>query len=229
MTFQREFTALHSAHKAGLHAEAALQLALKQLSGDECGWLKSLLDTPDDPGPDTVAASLTLSMTEQNGDKSTVTAQDLNGAFIVTRAMRSLDADSPHSVLLYWPGTGGGLQRFANRRELERQVFKIHDRDNGLSAAAEKNHRRRTPVRFEATDQRLRRTGRRNSPASRRSRPTPRSVPNNWTSCVKRALATLQVPVHAARSLAFAHLLEQDRSATLASSLPTGSVKLSAV
>ena len=101
VTFQQAFTALHSAHKAGLHAEARLQLALKQLSDEECSLLKALLDTPDNPGPDPVAASLTLSMTEQSGDETTVTAQELNGAFIVTRADALTDANSPHSVLLY--------------------------------------------------------------------------------------------------------------------------------
>ena len=42
----------------------------------------------------------------------------------------------------------------------------------------------------------------------------------------KRVLATLQVPVHAARNLAFAHLLEQSQSATLASNLPDWLSKL---
>ena len=60
VSFQSDFTALHSAHKAGLQAEVALQMALKQLDEDEYTLLKALLDTPDDPGPDPVAASLSL-------------------------------------------------------------------------------------------------------------------------------------------------------------------------
>ncbi|VVP66470.1 hypothetical protein PS914_00347 [Pseudomonas fluorescens] len=219
VSFQSDFTALHSAHKAGLQAEVALQLALKQLDEDEYTLLKALLDTPDDPGPDPVAASLSLSMTEQESDTPTVTAQELKGAFIVTRADALADADSPHSVLLYWIGTGGGLQRFANRRELERQIFKIHDQNNGLTVRPKKitgdallygldqltsdfeeqaGAIRQRHVAAAADDQR-----------------------NEQLDILrKRALATLQVPVHAARNQAFAHLQEQSQSATLASSLP---------
>ena len=219
VTFQSEFTALHSAHKAGLQAEAALQLALKQLDEDEYTLLKALLDSPDDPGPDTVAASLTLTMTEQEGDTSTVTAQILKGAFIVTRADALADADAPHSVLLYWIGTGGGLQRFANRRELERQIFKIHDQNNGLTVQPKKItgdallyglDQLTSDFEEQAGAIRQRHVG-----------ATTDTQRNEQLDILrKRALANLQVPVHAARNQAFAHLQEQSQSATLASSLP---------
>ncbi len=219
VTFQREFTALHSAHKAGLHAEAALQLALKQLDDDECSLLKALLDTPDNPGPGPVAASLTLSMSQLDGDKTSVTTEELKGVFILTQAQALTDADSPHSVLLYWIGTGGGLQRFANRRELERQVFKTHDQNTGLTVQPKKIFGdallyglNQLTSDFEEQAGAIRQRHSESAEAVRRD--------EQLEILRKKTLATLQVPVHAARSLAAAHLLEQERSATLASNLP---------
>ncbi|HJR28850.1 MAG TPA: DUF6543 domain-containing protein [Pseudomonas sp.] len=224
VTFQREFTALHGAHKAGLHAEAALQMALKQLSGDECNLLKALLDTPDTPGPDAVAASLTLSMTEKKSDNTTVNTQELNGVFVVTHADALANADSPHSLLLYWAGSGGGLQRFANRRELERQMFKI-DQATGLTVQLTKitgdalrYGLDQLTSDFEEQASAIRQRHTEPADATQRA--------EQLQALRKRALATLQVPVHAARSLAFAHLLEQDRSSTLASHLPDWLSKL---
>lgn len=218
VTFQREFTALHGAHKAGLHAEAALQMALKQLSDEECSLLKALLDTPDNPGPDAVAASLTLSMSEKKGEKTTVNTQELNGVLVVTHVDALANADSPHSLLLYWAGSGGGLQRFANRRELERQMFKI-DQIAGLTVQLTKitgdalrYGLDQLTSDFEDQASAIRQRHAEPADATQRA--------EQLQALRKRTLATLQVPVHAARSLAFAHLLEQDRSSTLASSLP---------
>lgn len=218
-TFQSEFTALHSAHKAGLHAEAALQSALKQMDDDDCSLLKALLDTPDDPGPDAVAASLTLSMTQQDGDKTTVNTQVLNGVFIVTRADALSEADSPHSVLLYWIGTGGGLQRFANRRELERQVFKIHDQNTGPTVQLKKIT---GDALLYGLDQLTSDFEKQAGAIRQRHVAAAKDAQRDEQLEIlrKKALANLQVPVHAARNLAFAHLQEQNQSATLASSLP---------
>lgn len=226
-TINREFTALYQAHKAGLNAEAQLQLALKQLSNDEYHGLKALLDTPDADEPDRVAASLSLSMTEKNGDKTTVTTQELNGPFVITRSATLLDPASPHSLLLYWPGTGGGLQQFANRQELERQLFKLHGQDYGLSVQLKKISG--DPLQY-GLDKRLNdfeeqagEIRQRNADLAQAAQRT-----DQLETLRKRTLAVLQVPVHAARSLAFSHLLEQDRSATLASSLPDWLGKLPA-
>jgi hypothetical protein len=204
-TINREFSALYLAHKEGLRAEAQLQLALKQISSDEFSLLKAVLDTPRAADRDATitAASLTLSMTEQTGN---VTTQALNGPFVITRAL--LDAASPHSLLLYWPGAGGGLQRFANCTELERQVFKIQDRDNVL--ALQLNKIRTDPLLYSLNKQ----TADFEEEAGKiRQRQT--DTTHQLEALRKHTLAGLQVPVHAARSLAFSHLLEQNRSATL--------------
>lgn len=217
--FQREFTALLSAHKAGLLAEAEVQKNLKQVSSDEFDRLTSLLTPPDDSGPDAVATSLILSMTEQEGDKTTVKTQELNGAFIVVRAEALSDADAPHSVLLYWPGTGGGLQRFANRRELERQVLRIDPQNNGVTVQL----KRITGDTLKYSLNQLTDDFEEQADALRQRHAEPANAAHlaeQLEALRVRSHASLQVPGHAARNLAFAHLLEQDRSSALASRLP---------
>jgi len=215
-TINREFSALYQAHKEGLRAEAELQLALKQLDSDEFSLLKAVLDTPlaADRDAAIIAASLTLSMTEQSG---IVTTQTLNGPFVITRAR--LDVASPHSLLLYWPGVGGGLQRFANRRELERCLFKIQDQDQVLALQLKEivtdplhDSLDKQTSHFEEQAARLRQQYADSTQARQRA--------VELEKLRKQTLATLQVPVQAARSLAFSHLLEQSRSAALFSLQP---------
>ncbi|MDR6925082.1 dermonecrotic toxin domain-containing protein [Pseudomonas sp. BE134] len=213
-TINREFSALYQAHKDGLRAEAQLQLALKQLDSDEFSLLKAVLDTPLAANRDAsiTAASLTLSMT---GHNSSVTTQALIGPFVITRA--PLDAPTPHSFLLYWPGVGGGLQRFANRTELERQLFKIQDQDQILALQLNKI------VTDPLHDSLDKRASHFEEQAAHR-----RQHAEGLETLRKQTLATLQVPVPAARSLAFAHLLEQSRSVKLFSLLPDWLATLSA-
>lgn len=198
--FQRELTLLHSAHKAGLNAEVALQLTLEQLTIEEGHLIKALLDTPDNPGPEPVAASLTLSSREQDGAPSTA----IDGAFIMTRASVLTDANPEHSVLLYWLGNGAGLQRFDNLRALKREWLKLDDRQDGATLHLNK-------ISGDALLHSLNQLIRGFEPQGAQGVGQPE---------VLRIRSTLQVPVHAARSLAFTHLLEQQRSGTLASKLP---------
>lgn len=195
-TFDRELSALCAAHKAGLKAEAQLQRVLKQLDEEQYRQLLAALDTR------SVAASLSLANTPDGA-----TSHALEGAFLVTVAA------SPPSVLLYWPGTGGGLQRFADRRELEHRVLKLAPADNGaslhtqtISGDALEHGLRQLIHDFETRAKALAD----DAPGRDEQRETLRAS----------ALATLQVPVHAARNLVFAHRLEQDRSAALADHLP---------
>ncbi|WP_367372774.1 dermonecrotic toxin domain-containing protein [Pseudomonas lini] len=213
-TINREFSALYQAHKDGLLAEAQLQLTLKHLDSDEFSLLKAVLDTPlaADRDAAITAASLTLSMTEPNGG---VTSQALNGPFVITR-----DTPSPHSLLLYWPGLGGGLQRFANRTELEQQLFKIQEQDPIL--ALDLNKIVTDPLSYSLDKQ----TTHFEEQAAH-LRQAPQSA-DELEKLRKQTLATLQVPVPAARSLAFSHLLEQSRSAKLFSLLPNWLATLSA-
>jgi hypothetical protein len=223
-TINREFSALYQAHQDGLRVEADIQQALKQIDSDEFSLLQAVLDTPLAANRDAgiTAARLMLSMTEPTGN---VTTQALNGPFVITRA--PLDAASSHSLLLYWPGSGGGLQRFANRTELERQVFKIQDRDPMLAMQLTKID---TDPLHDSLDQHI--THFEESAAHiRQSTPDATQAQLRYDELEKlrkQSLASLQVPVHAARSLAFSHLLEQSRSGVLFSLLPDWLATLSA-
>ena len=225
VALDKDFIALHQAHKDGLHAEAQIQRALEQLTEAEFSLLNALLDTPDDPGADGVAASLTLSLTDQNVAPPKVNTQELSGPFVMTHADALLDAASAHSLLLYWPGAGGGLQRFANRRELERQLLKIDDNAGHLTLQLKKISG--DPLHYALNqlnrDFEVQAAGIR----QRTVKPEQQTQQAEQLEALrKRTLAALQVPVHAARTLAFAHELEQDRSAALATRLPDVLAKL---
>lgn len=217
VTFQQAFTALHTAHKTGLHAEAAVQVALKQLNSDEHAMLQALLDTAEAPGTEPVAASLTLTLTDHVAGQKDV--QVLRGVILMTWADALADSDSPHSVLLYWPGNGGGLQRFANRRALERDLLRIHNQGSGMTLALTKISGdallyglNQLTSEFEAKAAGIRQ--RHTDPAQAVQ------LAEQLDILRKQTRALLQVPEHAARSLAFAHLQEQDRSGALAVNAP---------
>ena len=215
--FNREFTALHQAHKSGLQAEAELQGLLTQLSEDDRDRIKTLLDTPQNPGAEHVAASLILSTHEQDADSPAPT--EINGPFVMTHPQALLDRDSAHSVLLYWPGTGGGLQHFANRRALEQQVFKIAEQDAVLALQLKKissdplqHGLNQLTSDFEEQAALLRS---RFADASKKA-----EYDEQLAALRQRSISALQMPVNAARSLAFTQVLEQANSGTLADTLP---------
>lgn len=212
-TFEREFAALHSAHKAGLKAEAGLQRALKQVDEHEYGQLLGLLDASDTT---LVAARLSLSQTAEDAQ-----VHALLGAFIVTEAAALTDADSPHGVLLYWPGHGGGLQRFAHRRELERLLFKITTADSGATLHLH-------ALEGDPLEHGLKQLLDDFQTQAKAGANDPTQSAEHLQVLRTRALASLQVPVHAARHLVFAHRREQDRSAALADHLPDWLDKLPA-
>jgi hypothetical protein len=225
VSWNREFTALHKAHKNGLHAEAGVRVALKQLSDEESSLLKALLDTPGDPGADRVAASLTVSLTAQDGQPSSVNIQELNGPFVVTHADVLEDVSSPHAVLLYWPGIGGGLQRFTNRRALELQLLKIGETDNQRALQLKKISG--DPLHYALNQlnieyERLAAAIRQRTAGTDQQHPQDEQL----ATLRERTLATLQVPVHAARSLVLVHELEQSRSSALAIHRPGWLAKL---
>jgi hypothetical protein len=218
--FNTAFTALRQAHRDGLYAEARVQAALGQLDSDEHDLLKAVLDTPvaAERDADFTAASLTLSLTETRDGIRTTQSEPLKGALVIGRKAALSDRASTSSLMLYWAGTGGGLQRFADRRTLEREVLRILDHDSDLSLqlnplATDSLHHclNELIADFEAKATVL------------RGKP---EQADTLEILRQGCLASVQVPVHAARSLAFAHLLEQERSGTLAGHLPGWLIKL---
>ncbi|WP_085684533.1 MULTISPECIES: dermonecrotic toxin domain-containing protein [unclassified Pseudomonas] len=221
VTLNREFTSLHRAHKNGLIAEAGLQHTLKQLSEELYQALLSVLDTSGDGDVDWCAAEISLSSREP----SDACRQTLNGPLVITPVAALSDPAAPHALLLYWPGTGGGLQRFDNRRELEREVFKVQEQDPSLTLQLSRitgdplqHALNQVSGEFEEQAGVIRRS------YSDAARSTLRA--EHLETLRRQFVARLQVPVSAARQLAFSHLAEQAKSAALASSLPDWLINL---
>lgn len=209
--FDQHFKALHLAHKTGLYAEAGLQRALGQLDDEDIALLKALLEAPDKPGADQVAASLTLQMSEASGDLT----QALNGPFVITHPQTLMDPDSAHSVLLYWPGYGAGLQRFANRRALAREVFRMAESDSAVGLQLE-------PITGDPLRYSLKRLTDdfKQQVASIRQNHHGAALAEQMENLRQRSLGDWQVPVNPARALVMAQLQEQAHSATLSTRLP---------
>ncbi|WP_192552292.1 dermonecrotic toxin domain-containing protein [Pseudomonas sp. IzPS59] len=219
-TFNRQFTALYNAHMQGLRAEAGMQRALNRLSVEEHDLLIAWLDAPDRTDADRVVKSLTLSLTESAGGKVTTTLQTLNGPLVL------MFMGSIQSLLLYWPGSGGGLQRFANRQALERYVFKLHAGDaqqtlqlNTLTGDPLLHMLNQLTGEFETRAATIRQ--RYSEPSQARQRA------DELEQLRRKTLPLLQVPVDAARRLALFHRIQQERSATLATQAPAWLTDLS--
>ncbi|MFJ2691287.1 dermonecrotic toxin domain-containing protein [Pseudomonas sp. NPDC087336] len=218
-TFNRAFNALYQAHKDGLKAEVELQRTLTQLDSTELELLKVLLDPPDadDHDPDVAFASLLLSMRTDTGAPL---RQELNGVFVIARQQALSDPGSADSLLLYWPGIGGGLQRFADRKDLEQQLLKIQGQNPVLILQLQAittdpllyslNQQTRL---FEEQAAQIRQRYPDDTLASQRAQ--------ELEKLRRQTLALLQVPVNPARSLALMHLQEQRLSASMVGRLPT--------
>ncbi|KHA70197.1 hypothetical protein NZ35_27150 [Pseudomonas chlororaphis] len=219
-TFNTAFTALRQAHRDGLYAEGKLQAALGQLDSGEHDRLKAVLDTPiaAERDADITVARLTLELTETRDRIRTTQSEPLKGLLVIARQAALSDRASTASLMLYWPGTGGGLQRFADRRTLEREVFRILDHDSDLTLQLSPLT---TDPLHHCLDELV---------TDFEAKATPLRGKPEQTDALEilrqDCFAQVQVAVHAARSLAFAHLLEQERSGTLAGHLPDWLIKL---
>ncbi|QKZ05112.1 dermonecrotic toxin domain-containing protein [Pseudomonas eucalypticola] len=102
---QLHYRTLQQAHRDALHAEGDIQLALGQLTGPERQVLSDAL-----AGTGDACATLTL-----EGPSGGETA--LPGVVVIA-------PPAPASLLLYWPGLAGGLQRFASLATLEQALLR---------------------------------------------------------------------------------------------------------
>lgn len=218
--FNTAFETLRQAHRDGLYAEGRLQAALGQLDSAEHELLKAVLDSPVAAERDAefTAASLTLALTETKDGIITTQSEQLKGALVIGRQAALSNRASTASLMLYWPGTGGGLQRFADRQTLEREVFRIADHDSDLSLQL-------SPINADPLHHCLNELVADFEAKAGLLRGKPEQA-DALEILRQGCLAHVQVPVHAARSLAFAHLLEQERSGTLAGHLPDWLIKL---
>ncbi|MGE1176590.1 dermonecrotic toxin domain-containing protein [Pseudomonas sp. BW7P1] len=216
VTFNREFTLLHQAHKTALLAEAGLQRILGQVSEAQWRALESILENTGENRTDLCAADISLVMHEQPG--SSPREQTLGGPLVLTHPRVLSESNAPHSLLLYWPGTGGGLRRFDSRREMERELFKIAEQDEGLTLrlkriAGDPLQHALNQVTHEFEEQA--------GTIRQQLAQLPSAQRAEQLEVVRlQYRSALQVPANAALYLAVSHLREQYTSHSIASGLP---------
>lgn len=213
------YTALYQARLAGLRAEADIQLSLKQISVEEHQWLKTVLDAPDkmDRQADVAVARVTLVAADVDGT-STPAPQELDGVLLFTHPSALL-TDAPHALLLYWPGRFGGLQRFDSMQTLQRTVFKLTASEN--TVALRLSVLSRDPIEYSLQNQLY--ACEQQAVRIIADNPAPQRADQRTQALEKlreQTLASLTVPIPAARELAYAQLLEQQQSGVLAGNLP---------
>ncbi|MDR0280654.1 MAG: hypothetical protein LBJ37_22515 [Paucimonas sp.] len=198
--------ALQDARLAGLRAEADIQQALKLLDEPQRALLDAVLEAPVaarrlDP---VIAATLHL----QAGDD----LHELDGVLLFGHADAQGELDGRQSLLLYWPGAGGGLQAFASREALARECFKLTGSEHRLQIL---------PLDDDPFAHSLARQLSAHE-ASLRALPDAagEARENALHALRQHTLAALSVPVHAARDLALLHLREQQNSLLLAQRTP---------
>ena len=221
------YAALYQARLSGLRAEAELQLSLNQISNDEHQWLTTVLDAPDQPRPaDVVVARLVLSATVSEDDTATTQTEELEGVLVFARPSALLPSAND-SLLLYWPGRFGGLQRFASRQALEQRWFKRPANDDTqtlhLPVMTGNPFKYALQTQLHSCEQQAARLLTAN--------PVPSHAEQRAAELEQlreQTLARLTVPTAPARELAFAHIVEQNRSVLLATGLPSPLSALSA-
>jgi hypothetical protein len=222
------YAALYQARLDGLRAEAGLQLSLNQISHEEHQWLISVLDAPDQPRPaEVVVARLVLSMTDTEGDTTDTQTQELDGVLLFAQPSALLPS-STESLLLYWPGRFGGLQRFASRQALEQTLFKLVANDSTQTL----DLLPLTANPFEYALQNQLHSCEQQVALLLTANPVPSRASQRETELEKlreQTLACLTVPVPTARELAHQHFVEQVHSSALAARLPAWQSTLSAV
>ncbi|EUB86443.1 dermonecrotic toxin domain-containing protein [Pseudomonas sp. GM30] len=210
------YQALLEARVAGLRAEVEVQRALEQLSVEEHRRVIAMLDAPERnlPTADGVIARVSLAAT----DEGVTAVEELHGVLIIATTA-ALAPGSTDSLLLYWPGQFGGLQRFASRAALEQDLFKRSPGDGGLTLHL-------TPLTVDplvwSLDQQLY-LCERQAAQILRDNPLPERADERRAEMEKlreQHLPRLTVPIAQARERAFAERQAQDHSAALAGSLP---------
>lgn len=223
-TINLNYTALHTARVTALRVEADLLITMDQLSAEEHRWVTSTLSEPAPATPS--VAQLSLSTSTRSGDALTVTSTTLKGPLVFADPATLNDPLSPDSLLLYCPGSHGTLQRFASRRELEQQLFKLQDDTPDVSLKLE-------PLSGDAMERSLASQHHEFESLAadiRQRYPRPEQagqLADELQQLRIHTLARLTVPVNAVRQLAYAQILEQRRSTEMAKQLPTWFKQLS--
>jgi hypothetical protein len=210
------YHALLQARIAGLRIEVELQRVLDHLSVEEHRRIIALLDAPERNPQlvDGVIARVSLSAADQDLPH----IEDLHGVLIIAASL-ALEPGSTESLLLYWPGQFGGLQRFDSRLALEQNLFKRSPNDHELALHL-------TPLKSDplawSLDQQLYQCEQQAAQILHDNPlPTHASERNSEMEKLREQhLPRLTLPLAQARERAFAERQEQDHSAALAGNLP---------
>ncbi|WP_175652291.1 dermonecrotic toxin domain-containing protein [Pseudomonas sp. Marseille-P9899] len=209
---QDAYAELKQARQDGLRAEAAIQYAMNQLGDDEREMLDAVLLAPtaDQRSASVITATLTLQTT---GDDQQLQSQPLDGVVVIAHGNGPYAVVTDRPLLLFWPGSAGGLQRFASVMALERELFK-------LSIGSDERKLLLTPLAGDALEHGLQRQLARCEQAALELHQHlfPRDEAQYKTALEelrRTVLDELNVPVNTARDLAYERFLEQNRSLAL--------------
>jgi hypothetical protein len=220
-TINTQYTALYRARLKALQTEADIQLKLEQIDTAEHSLLEAVLKTPAsaDRSDHSGAAFVTLSVSETRDIETVSQRQELEGLLVFADTATLQDPSSTQSLLLYCTGAGGGLQQFANRREMESALFKLHAADGHAALQL-------TPIDTDPFEYSLHRqvsTFERRAAEIRLQYPIsshPAQQANALGQLREQTLAALLVPSHPNRDLAYAQLVEQNLIARLSHQFP---------
>lgn len=207
------YTALYQARLQGVRIEARIQRTLKQISEDELQLIENALATP---SPNVVA--LTLSVTQAGNP--TPTRTELNGPLVFLAPQDESTPGTRDGVhFLYWPGSDGGLQRFASRQVLEDATFGIQPQDKQL--ALQFTTLTRDPFDYSLSSQQT--VFEEQAARVRQTWPGDEHAPQRAGELEKLCAQTLPgllVPENPAREAAYLLLIEQHNARLLAEQLP---------
>ncbi|PWB32805.1 hypothetical protein DCO48_11795 [Pseudomonas sp. SDI] len=206
-------TALQQARSEGLRAEFSIQHLLGLIDDNE----QRLCAVLDDSGMANIAVASNLSLVLAHGEQAG-SQQEIFGAMLISPG-QALPADTT-GVLLYLPGTGGGLQRFASRREMEQSLFMTTSSDPALTLAYSHIPGEATDYGVQAQLHRIEQqaVALTHRPAAEHDAALPKLL--------EQARHSLQVPLPSARRAALELIEEQRQTELLADQLPEWLKKL---
>ncbi|PTT25558.1 dermonecrotic toxin domain-containing protein [Pseudomonas sp. HMWF021] len=226
-TIDTQFTALYRSRLEALRIEAGIQHLLGQISAAELAVLEAVLSHPKRTDRTGTAAVASLQLgSEPRGGAEPSRYVVLEGVLVFAERAVFSSPDNPGSLLLYWPGHGGGLQRFASRQAMQRELFYIlpgdtehilhlgEINDDALESGLRAQH---MAFEWQAADLR-----------SQFADPQQaEQLKAELQTLGEQTISRLQVPINNARERALDLLIEQQRSGLLASQLPAWLARVS--
>ena len=212
-----DYHTLLQARLNGLLAEASLQRQLNQITQAGHDMLLAAFDPLNAQNPElnVSVATLTLSISDRSNGATNTQRKELDGVLLITLEAALRDASTPQDLLLYWPGSQGGLQHFDSLQALERWLGVTPPGASSVELAL----LNQTPLDYSLTVQ-LDGWVTQIEEMLRRAPDDTERQARELEPLRVQAIEELGVPTHAVRELAYAQLLEQNQSGALAAQLP---------